>query len=634
MKRVLLLVIIAIPSLLLGQRTGRALIDSLNGALANANTDTSRCRLMADISIEYENINPDSGLAIAKKALELGKEIESERAIAFANRALGLLYNSKSNFPEGVSFTMNALKYFEEKNETYFEARCLQIMGEGLAQQKKFDEAFKYFKNAYGLDSAINNIKGMGADLMNMGTLNLEHHTEEGTLVARQYYERAYAVLKNTDFNQEKVRTLSNLSITYSRLFDFIKSVQLLKDAMVFAEQIEDKTSSGFLYYLIGSSYNNIANKVKEGVKDIKLPPDVSSIRSAQLKAKEYMQQAIDIYESLGNGLWLSRCYKNLSTISMNLGDFKEAFYSYRTSVDYRDSIYSEENKKKIEALIQQRDEDVKQKQIELQHVQLAAARKEKIFYIIGAVILVMASLSFQVIRTRIINIRKQAQQRVQNAEAEMKALRAQLNPHFMFNSLNAIQELILMEENEKSQTYLARFSKLLRMLLENADKPFIPLQREIDFLQLYLSLENLRIPDLRFSIEIDPSIDTAKTLIPNMILQPYIENAIWHGLSHKQNDRELKLKIYMQNGVVIYDVIDNGVGREKSAELKSLYRKEHKSKGMELLSRRFKLLSEEFGSDIVTEINDVVDNGVVNGTLVSIKIPVKLTKDFKETVI
>jgi len=179
-----------------------------------------------------------------------------------------------------------------------------------------------------------------------------------------------------------------------------------------------------------------------------------------------------------------------------------------------------------------------------------------------------------------------------------------------------------VMEENELSQSYLERFARLLRILLENADQPFIPLRKEIDFLELYLSLESLRIPDLQYSIEVDPLLDVEKTMMPNMTLQPYIENALWHGLQNKQGEKKLQLHIYRQNGMLHYEIRDNGVGRKNAAELKSLYRKEHHSKGMELLSKRFSLLSKEYGQDIQTNVTDVIDNGNVAGTLVEMTVP------------
>jgi LytS/YehU family sensor histidine kinase len=211
--------------------------------------------------------------------------------------------------------------------------------------------------------------------------------------------------------------------------------------------------------------------------------------------------------------------------------------------------------------------------------------------------------------------------------ELQLENLRAQLNPHFMFNSLNAIQELIVTDKTELSQSYLERFAKLLRMLLENASQPFIPLRKEINFLELYLSLENLRIPDLKYSIKIAPAVNTESDITPNMMLQPYIENALWHGLQHKQGEKRLELYISRENGSMNYEIKDNGVGRKKAEELKSLYRKEHRSKGMELLSKRFSLLSKEYGQDIQTSVTDLTENGDGTGTVVKIKVPFSLSK-------
>jgi LytS/YehU family sensor histidine kinase len=109
--------------------------------------------------------------------------------------------------------------------------------------------------------------------------------------------------------------------------------------------------------------------------------------------------------------------------------------------------------------------------------------------------------------------------------------------------------------------------------------------------------LENLRIPDLQYSIQLDPAIQPEKVMIPNMMLQPYLENAIWHGLSHKKNNRKLQIRIHEKGNSLLFEIEDNGVGRKKADEMKSLYRKEHKSKGMELLSKRFNLLSKQYGT-------------------------------------
>ena len=212
--------------------------------------------------------------------------------------------------------------------------------------------------------------------------------------------------------------------------------------------------------------------------------------------------------------------------------------------------------------------------------------------------------------------------------ELELQSLRSQLNPHFMFNSLNAIQELILKEDNNNSHIYLTRFSDLLRMLLDNATLPFITIRKEFSLLELYLSLEKLRIPELQYSFTIDPEIDAQNTLIPNMMLQPYIENAIWHGLSHKKANKKLSIRAKIQSNNLLFQIEDNGVGRQKALELKSLYRREHKSKGMELLSKRFSLMSKEYNTEIKTDIKDLsANNGEPLGTLVEITVPTSLAE-------
>ena len=311
----------------------------------------------------------------------------------------------------------------------------------------------------------------------------------------------------------------------------------------------------------------------------------------------------------------------------------------------------SQRKEKEKQLTISEQQQDLQKSQLKLQRTQLSlnesqlqSARKQR--YLYGGVFILML-LVFGFIYYNIRNRQKTnsliAVERLKTEKAnaarkmtelELQSLRTQLNPHFMFNSLNAIQELILMEDTENSHVYLSRFSELLRMLLDNANQPFISLRKEIHFLELYLSLENLRIPDLEYVIEVDPKIDSEKTLIPNMMLQPYIENAIWHGLSHKKQNKLLELKVHQNGESILFEIEDNGVGRKKATELKSLYRKEHKSKGMELLSKRFNLLSKEYGAHIQTAVTDLTTNGQdASGTLVEVRVPLSLSEKANQAI-
>ena len=263
-----------------------------------------------------------------------------------------------------------------------------------------------------------------------------------------------------------------------------------------------------------------------------------------------------------------------------------------------------------------------------------AKRKRENELLLTGLGIFVLVSV-FAALLIRQRNFKRKAIEKAETghkmAELELQSLRAQLNPHFMFNSLNAIQSLIVSEDNERSHLYLSRFSKLLRMLLDNANQPFVSLKQEIEFLELYLSLENLRIPDLHFSITGDARINAEERMIPNMILQPYIENAIWHGLSNKKGDRQLQIRIGENATSTKIEIEDNGVGRKKAAALKQLFRSAHHSKGMELLSRRFHLLSKEYGAAIQTSVTDLQDNASETGTLVRIDVPFSLSPTTKK---
>lgn len=284
------------------------------------------------------------------------------------------------------------------------------------------------------------------------------------------------------------------------------------------------------------------------------------------------------------------------------------------------------------EKALQQNKMTLQQQQLLLAQQELQTKKQQQMFILIGAGLLLLSLLlAFRIYKNRqraqaLINAERLKVQKAEAvrkmAEFEMHGLRAQLNPHFMFNSLNAIQEQILKEDSEGASTYLTTFSRMLRQLLENAEYAFVPLSKELQFLKAYLSMEKLRMPDLEYDMFVDPALDAETVLIPNMILQPYLENAIWHGLSPKVGSRLIRVSVSQKHEGYLVEIVDNGVGRQKAAELQSRYRKAHKSKGMELLRKRFELIKVEFGSHIQTRIIDLKDGGLSVGTKVSLFLP------------
>ncbi|HKC68147.1 MAG TPA: histidine kinase, partial [Bacteroidia bacterium] len=218
----------------------------------------------------------------------------------------------------------------------------------------------------------------------------------------------------------------------------------------------------------------------------------------------------------------------------------------------------------------------------------------------------------------------KESKTQVEIAKNELKALRAQMNPHFLFNSLNSIQHFILNNKSEEAVFYLNRFAKLMRMILNNSEKPTVTLNEEINALKIYIDLEKMRFSDLfDYTIEVDDTVDADYEEIPSMLLQPYVENAILHGLVPKDAHGFLKIRFFTKDHFIYATVEDTGIGRKKATEIKNQSRKNHASLGMKITNDRLRILSHIQQLDYTVNFIDLYDaKGSATGTLVEIKWP------------
>jgi len=210
--------------------------------------------------------------------------------------------------------------------------------------------------------------------------------------------------------------------------------------------------------------------------------------------------------------------------------------------------------------------------------------------------------------------------------ESRLQSLRLQMNPHFLFNALNSIQQMILANEEIVATRYLSKFSKLLRAILVHSDKEFVTLKEELEILNLYIDLESIRFKEsFNYSIECDEDIDTDEVKLPTLLIQPFVENAIWHGLMHKEGERYLQIKFAESGNCIHCSVEDNGIGRERSKETKLAtgQGKKHTSKGIQVSMERLDAMSNSNGCKGSLEIVDLKDeNGKPKGTLVKIIFP------------
>ncbi len=231
--------------------------------------------------------------------------------------------------------------------------------------------------------------------------------------------------------------------------------------------------------------------------------------------------------------------------------------------------------------------------------------------------ILLISLIAWYIIflRLRNIHIRHEDEKRILEIEKQMfsleqTALRLQMNPHFIFNSLNSIQSVVIANDTDKAINYLAKFANLMRFILSHSQKPFVNLNDEIKAMEIYLDVEKLRFDNkFNYKIEIDPAIDEEFLEIPPMILQPYIENAILHGLLNKEGVGELKIQLMMKDKDYLKCIIeDNGIGREKAAEIRQRSGLQHKSKGMMITQKRLEILNKSNSDHVNVNIIDLKD--------------------------
>lgn len=245
----------------------------------------------------------------------------------------------------------------------------------------------------------------------------------------------------------------------------------------------------------------------------------------------------------------------------------------------------------------------------------------QQLWFKIGmALLLIGGSFAFYRYRLRQVKLKAEYEKKV--ADMELTALRAQMNPHFIFNSLNSIENYIIQNETVKASEYLNGFSRLMRLILQNSRSHLVNLNDEIEALKLYMDMESLRFNhEVEYEVKIDSGLDTDDIDIPPMLIQPYVENGIWHGLRHKGGPGKITLTFTEDQGYLKCTIEDDGVGRKKAASM-STKSSARKSMAMNITNERLQTINKIYETDASVQIADVVDaNGEVAGTRVELSI-------------
>ena len=315
---------------------------------------------------------------------------------------------------------------------------------------------------------------------------------------------------------------------------------------------------------------------------------------------------------------------RKLSEVYKVKGDFTKALDTYQAYVALVDSLYVRKEQEisratrfnreianaenRLTGLEQERELSQSKYDLALTEQELVKEsnkRQELVIYslIFGLLLTLLAAFFFY---------RSNQQQKLANNLLALKSLRSQMNPHFIFNALNSVNNFISKSDERSANRYLSDFSKLMRSVLENSEEDFIPLEKELQQLELYIKLEHSRFEDkFDYKIAIDENVQVSKFQIPPMLLQPYIENAIWHGLRYREEKGELLVTVKENSAdSIIICITDNGIGRKKSAEIKTQNQRKQKSKGMGIIKKRVAILNDMYTDKVDIKISDLQSDG------------------------
>ena len=363
---------------------------------------------------------------------------------------------------------------------------------------------------------------------------------------------------------------------------------------------------------------NNLAEVSKDRVA-ISKNLEAKGETSAAIREAE---EAARIATTIDNPLTEASAFLVLADLYEKNGQSHKALGAFR---NYSDAIRRKEAQ--AETRLMEKSELIrKQKEIEEYTKDVSIGQREEaiqkatvfrqqlVIYGLLLIILIIGVTSFF--------IYKNAQaSKLANRLLALKSLRSQMNPHFIFNALNSVNQFISQQDERTANRFLSDFALLMRLVLENSQEDFIPLQKEQEILSLYLKLEHYRFRDkFDYEIKVDEEVNPEAIQIPPMLIQPYIENAVWHGLRYKNEKGKLLLHFYRQNGNLVAEITDDGVGRQRSAELKTKNQKKHNSTGLKNIEERLAIINKVYHEDYRVHIEDR-DN---NGTRVSVYLPLK----------
>ncbi|MEI7980300.1 MAG: histidine kinase [Bacteroidota bacterium] len=513
---------------------------------------------------------------------------------------LGRYYLTLGDYDKAIGYFMRALDV-ARSFDPICELNEKLLIGATYLEWGNLDKSEEYLKS--GLNDEIRLYKVSNSNAYDaLGNICLIRHDYKKAL---SYYFEGKKCYTHSYFQASNLVNIASVHLqlgSYDSALFYLESAERIrnneKSGTYFAINFIDIDFYYYKYYVATGNGKRAFQHLEAGLKEAKFYQDIPQVLTYN---------------------------RELHSFLLKKGDSLQALRYLLQYHNIQDSINAMNTKASIATFEIDQQKQLKENEIQQLQTQKTTQRN---YYLIGGVLLLLIGLA---ILSRLRYKRKRDEEQLisdfkkQLAQAETKALRAQMNPHFIFNSLNSINSFVMDQKHEIASDYLIKFSKLIRLILDNSRSETISIEKELETLKLYVLLEAARF-DNKFKCvyHIAKDVETSSIMIPPMLLQPFVENAIWHGLMQKEGEGTITIEIKKDNEEFLnISITDDGIGREKAAELKSKSAT-HKSHGLQVTFQRIELMNKLNSSGAQVNIFDVKDEqGLATGTRVELIIPV-----------
>ncbi|MGC4234041.1 MAG: tetratricopeptide repeat protein [Niabella sp.] len=529
------------------------------------------------------------GAEIADTAIKIAGQIHDNLSMIRALTIKSLHLTQMSNYNAAIDLLHSVIRKSDSLNLKIHSASAYGNIGVIHLKTKNYEKAITYYQEALNIFLSLKDTLLVGTAYANIGSAYLELKNYQNAIA---YNEKALAIAKKINSQKGIANSLLDLGISYGYLGQYKKGMQLLKDAVS-------------IYQLLGTS-NNLANAYYH-ISNLTLRlPDSLVLGDRFNEAITYQNKGIEIARKTKDLELLASQLEALEAIYQKKGDYKNAYNIYKEFILVRDSAFN--NKKLNELARKEAEFENEKKTAVLQATHAAELRRQKTVrnFLIGGAGLLLATggVLFWSYKRR-----RDAEELAQITDTQMKVLRLQMNPHFIFNSLSSISDYIRRNNVDEAGEYLTSFAKVMRLTLENSEQKEVPLADDLEALRLYMQLEAKRLNNkFTYSIDVADDIDQENILVPPMLLQPFAENSIWHGIGKKQGNGHITISIRKQNNMLHCCVEDDGVGRTGAAQQTAPG--ERKSLGMKITQSRIDMLNKLKNAKAAVQLTDK-ENGL-----------------------